>query len=386
MISAQIAAVTPIRIGKVFDPTGSDRKLVWICKALAIYASAVIRMTRPSLLERSFSGVEGNTKSLEIFYYINQLLVLFPIGVSWLIFAAWQSMKNKENSWLFLSIWFLLFFIVFSLMRTKLAFYLLPVLVPASLLAARTILSAMQGTISPRAFAVLLSGTWVSVLWATSQSWRTSVKMFLLSVLHFQIPENIVLHDVFRLGFLISVGLTLIYLLFRAQRLQNVMPSLGFLLLLPLSLVTLFQVNILDRTQYKDGAVELARFVDQQRIHSIVVAGSDRNPQLTYYLRGADIGWRADLHMRRIIPPADSTEYHQWLRNEMSMESSTTLLLIEKDKFVRYHTVQPMNFVPGDFRRVFESRRYSGFLRPSGPLYALSHDAPFTLSANLVIL
>jgi len=343
-------------------------------------------LQQSSLLERSLTGVEGNAKPLEIFYYINQLFVLFPVGVSWLIPGVWHSMKSKENSWLFLSIWFLLFFAVFSFMRTKLAFYLLPILVPGSLLAARTMLSAMQATISSRTFAVLLSGTWLSVLWAASQSWRTSVKNFFLSLLHLQFPDNIVLHDVFRLGLLASLGLILIFVLFHQERLQKIAPSLGLLLILPLSLVTMFQVNILDRTQYKDGAFELARFVNQRGIHSIVVAGYDRNPQLTYYLRGADIGWRSDLHVRRIIPPSDSTQYHHWLRAAMSTESSSTLLLIEKDKFVRYETVQPLNFVPGDFHRVFESRRYSGFLRPSGPLYARSHHVPFTLSANLVIL
>ena len=343
-------------------------------------------LQQSSILERSFTGVEGNTKSLEIFYYINQLFVLFPVGASWLIFGVWQSVKTKENSRLFLSLWFLLFFVIFSLMRTKLAFYLLPILVPGSLLAARTMLSAMQATISLRTVAVLFSGTWISVLWAASQSWRTSVKNFLLSVLHFQFPDTAVLHDLFRLGLLVSLGLIVILLLFHQERLKNVVPHVGLLLILPLAMVTVFQVNILDRTQYKDGAVELAHFVNRRGIHSIVVAGYDRNPQLTYYLRGADIGWRTDLHVRRIIPPEDSTQYHHWLRAEMSTESSSTLLLIEKDKFVRYETVQPLNFVPGDFHRVFESRRYSGFLRPSGPLYARSHEVPFTLSPNLVIL
>jgi hypothetical protein len=37
--------------------------------------------------------------------------------------------------------------------------------------------------------------------------------------------------------------------------------------------------------------------------------------------------------------------------------------VIEKDKFIRYELIQPLEIVPPDYELVFESRRYACFQR-----------------------
>ncbi|MBI3585524.1 MAG: glycosyltransferase family 39 protein, partial [Ignavibacteriales bacterium] len=81
-------------------------------------------ITSSALFERTLSGVEGNVKPLEVFYFFNQLFVLFPIGVMWFGCGVYKTLRNRESNWLLLGIWFFVFFIVFSVMRTKLAVYL----------------------------------------------------------------------------------------------------------------------------------------------------------------------------------------------------------------------------------------------------------------------
>lgn len=49
MMTPHKAATEPTNMGKALGPTGSDRKLVWICVALAMNASATKTTTRPKM-------------------------------------------------------------------------------------------------------------------------------------------------------------------------------------------------------------------------------------------------------------------------------------------------------------------------------------------------
>jgi hypothetical protein len=124
-----------------------------------------------------------------------------------------------------------------------------------------------------------------------------------------------------------------------------------------------YQIFVVDVNQWNDGGKALAEFVRMGGYDRIVVAGYERNPQLTFYLRGIDIGWTAEMQFRRIIPPKDRQQFRSWLFEETSIEPPTTLLVLEKDKLIRYQTVDPLEIVPPDYELVFESRRYACFRR-----------------------
>ncbi|MEK6756116.1 MAG: hypothetical protein AABZ02_08200, partial [Bacteroidota bacterium] len=88
-------------------------------------------------------------------------------------------------------------------------------------------------------------------------------------------------------------------------------------------------------------------------------------PQLSYYLEGADIGWRDDLPVRRIVPPKDRARFRSWLTDQLSGALDDALVVIEKDKFIRYEWVTAHEVIPPDYALVFESRRYAAFQRMS---------------------
>lgn len=320
-------------------------------------------ITASALFERSLSGIEGNIKPLEMFYFFNQLFVLFPIGVFWFGYGIYKILKNREKDWLLLGMWFLMFFIVFSAMRTKLAVYLLPMLVPASLIAARELRNAVQEKFSPKALVVLIGGTIISILWASSQLWRNVIKVVLLNLVRLKIPtlaEFIILTP---FALILTLSLVVLYLIYQNNWLGKFAKSLPALLLLPSFILCGYNVLVLDKTQYKDGATELTALIGENDITRIVVAGYERNPQLTFYLEGIDIGWRDDIEMRRIIPPKDKAQFKQWLADELAGEPDGTLVILEKDKFVRYEIIKPEEIIPADYKLVFDSRRYTAFHR-----------------------
>jgi len=320
-------------------------------------------LSQSALWERSISGIEGNVKPLEVFYFVNQMVVLFPFGMAWFLASLWEMRIRKDSDGLFLAVWFLVFFVVFSVLRTKLAVYLLPTLVPASLLGGKALWQATEKTITVRRTALLTGATMLFIIWSVSQFWRNAVKEIVAGAVLLQFPSS---HSIISASVLLSLVISfvgLVLLFWRMGYLARFVRIVPPLLFLPLGIIAAYHIIIADRFQYVDGATALKQFIDQHKVHRVVVAGYERNPQLSWYLRGADLGWRDDLSVRRIIPPEDSLLYRAWLFDEMQGEPGSTLLLIEKDKFVRYHWIDPSHFIVPEFRPVLDSRRYTGYVR-----------------------
>jgi len=316
-----------------------------------------------ALFERSLYGVEGNVKPLEVLYFFNQLFVLFPAGVAWFGHGLFAAVREKKADWYMLAVWFLVFFLVFSLMRTKLAVYLLPMLVPSSLIGAREISKVVRGTYSQRGVAIFLVTTGLSVLWASSQAWRNATKSIISGLLRLHLPPAVEATGFLTILLLASCVLALSYLTVRRGWVDRVRGAVPYLLFVPSFIVCYYQVIGYDRFQYKDGAAELAAFIVERLPSKIVVAGYERNPQLTYYLEGADIGWREDLSVKRIVPPKDRSGFRSWLTEQLSGEPDDILVVIEKDKFIRHEWVTAAEVIPPDYAVVFESCRYAAFQR-----------------------
>ncbi len=329
-----------------------------------------------TMLDRSIYGIEGNVKPLESLYFVNQLVVLFSVGVIWFGYGLYQIVKNREPQWLLLVLWFAVYFVVFSAMRTKLVFYLIPMLVPASLIAARIILASRSGLLSGKLTLGLVIGTCGAVIWGSSQTWRDLTKSILVNISHFRFssPDQLLTYAPFLVLLAFAVGLPCY--LYRRGKFDQLRSALPTLILLPSFILSFYSIIWYDRYHYKDGATELAQFVDQREPSIIVVAGFDRNPQLTFYLEGADIGWRDDLEIRRVIPPTERRQFRAWLSEQTSNLPVDALVVVEKDKFIRYEWVTPDEVDPLDFSLVFDSRRYAVFQRLPATQLALNLQQP----------
>ena len=328
------------------------------------FGNPIFLLDASAVLERSLYGVEGNVKSLEWFYFVNQLLVLFPLGLFWFAFGIYEIFKNRDRQWSFPALWFLVFFVVFSLMRTKLSVYVLPMLVPASLIGAKAILEFAQDDRPAKMTALLLGATGLAFLWSSSQAWRNQTKAILTDILQAHAPSSSILLSIAPFAILFVLIAFLSFLIYRNDLIRPMRQVLPLALIAPAFLMSFYDIIGYDLHQYNDGAADLAGFIARKQPAGIVVVGFDRNPQLTFYLEGADIGWRNDIEVRRIAPPAHRAEFRSWLSEQVSDLPSETLVIVEKDKIVRYEWVTTEESTPTDFIMVFDSRRYAVFQRP----------------------
>ena len=326
-----------------------------------------------ALVERSLGGVEGNVKSLEVLYFVNQLFVLFPLGVIWFIAGMYRVLKDRDTTWMFLAIWFLVFFVVFTLMRTKLAVYLLPMLVPASLIAARAIDATESGKYSSRTIALCLGATGTAFLWASNQAWRNATKNLFSTLWKAHMLSMSEVAGFSPFVIILCSIILITFALYQRGTCKSLGRLMGAIILVPAFITCVYPILVLDRSEYNDGARDLANFLAEQQGSMLIVVGFDRNPQLTYYLDGADIGWRDDVELKRLKPPSERSQLKRWLADQTKSLPGDVLVIVEKDKFIRYEWVTAQELNPPDYRLVFDSRRYAVFQRkPSTVLAGLT--------------
>ncbi|MFH0989799.1 MAG: glycosyltransferase family 39 protein [bacterium] len=338
----------------------------WLCYMTVVHGNGNVFffLKASAIVERSVAGIEGNAKPLEVFYFINQLFVLFPIGVFFLLRSLFDAMKTREGFRWFISLWFIIFFFIFSIMRTKLEVYMLPMLVPASLLAAFELERIKNESRSSKETVVLLLFTTLAVVWSLSQQWRNSLKSLFLSSIgrsNIDVTELLQAIPLLALCLTSSIGF---FFLWKSGRLNIVTKYLVVLLFLPFFIYINYCILYRDLISFDDGGKRAAELIESRDFERIAVIGFDRNPQLTYYLKGADIGWRNDLEIERFTPPQNRSEIRLWLTHQMLEMPEGTAIVIEKDKFIRYEWVTAEEVVPTNYQIVFDSRRYAIFSKP----------------------
>jgi hypothetical protein len=313
------------------------------------------------LYNRIVHGVEGNVKSLGLLYFINQLFVRFPLASIFFIYGMYRLFKKNETALIYVALWFIVFFSGFSLMKTKLAAYLLTMLIPVSLIAGREMIRLIRDPHREKTFTYLFAGTLFGVVWSAHQNWRDTVKSVLSSFARFQMPAT---EELLRLAPFILLGLAIpagVYALYRFNYMNIVKRYAISLFLIPSGALIIYQVAVGDTTTYKDGAPELARFIERHNFDELIIVGIRTNPQLEYYLKGPEIGWRNDIRIERLIPPEEKDRLADWLNHELSDTRTDALLIIEKDATIRYQTVDADALAPSAYIRVFDSKRYAAF-------------------------
>jgi uncharacterized protein (TIGR03663 family) len=254
------------------------------------------------------AGLGTNVKELGYLYFLNQLFVRFPLSglaFAYMIWMLWRlvcrrSQSDKLNRVdLFACVWFLIVFVVYSLIRTKVISYLLPMLVPLSLLTACVVERLRQCGFGRKASIALLGVAGVTLVWSLSDDARNSLKGFFdlaastgsNSTLHFSLA-----------GSLISLVIVVIALAvvsesdrMRAKALEYSLPGV----LIVSTILLLFQVIFINEADFSDGAEMLAQKVNAAPYDQIVYLHTPHytggmNPQLAYYLDGINCGWRPD--------------------------------------------------------------------------------------------
>jgi len=320
-------------------------------------------VTQSQMLERFVTGIEGNTKSLELFYYVNQLFVLFPLGVAWSLFGLVRALRQRGTAEYLLCIWFLLYFAIFTVMRTKLEFYALPMLASLALLGGRELVRAMRGELSTKLLGVLTGATAIAVAWSAQQEWRTEIKRIGSFVLAQGGSAGDGVVGGWILSGLLVAGVILGCLVWLKGIPRALLTRLAVVMFVPALALSLYNHFIADTRRWDDGGSTVARFINDGRFSQLLAIGYETNPQLTWYLDGVDVGWRSDMSLLRIDPTGHADHVKNWIGDTLRSIPADVLVIVERDRLVRGTTFTTEEVRPTGWATVMTTRRYSLLVR-----------------------
>jgi 4-amino-4-deoxy-L-arabinose transferase-like glycosyltransferase len=301
------------------------------------------------LVKRSVAGVEENVRKLGAFYFVNQLLVRMPAALMSGIYAIFRSIRLKKSSQdkrkrIFLLIWFLVVFIVISAFKTKLITYMIPALIPLSILAGITLSQISRSKINRKHTYALLLLTLLNIFWAMNYELRQQAKSLIKSLLQFDFPS---------LNFLTPVIITILsafLILFLIQILQKRMPTsnilgISFLIIVFSTLIiscTYYDFMFLPK-EYDWGIEKIKEIFYEKDFKRLIAVGKYRNDQIPYYFDGAGIdAWQAEVDYQRI---------EKWKGAPLSDDS---LVIVEKFGFDE----DILPYLRMNFCRIMENHRY----------------------------
>ncbi|MFQ5797798.1 MAG: ArnT family glycosyltransferase [Bacteroidota bacterium] len=320
-------------------------------------------------LNETFRFIEESFKPLGPLYFPNQLIVTIPYAILLSLYGFWKVVRHRGSfAEFFLLLWFAIYFLIITAIRMKLAVYILPLFVPISLLAAHVVERMTKQEIPRKAHLLLLVLTVISIGWSLKHEWRIAAKNLITSLAQLQMPS---IPDLYAVGLFLLLSAFAILVLYELQSRQHsqrwLSVRLPSLMLVPLVLVFLFSVAILDRFRHDDGANGLAQFLKQRSYSELYIVGGVRNPQLSYYLDGADLGWHPSKFVLRMHLKAGSDRIRDFLASRVS-QPGQFYLVVERSELLIKGIGRYGDVLPPGFQLILETRRYALFQKQE--LYA----------------
>lgn len=245
------------------------------------------------------SVVENNSRSLGLFYYVNQLFVATPVVVFTLFWFVGVLFKRKETFSqshnkaleILLAIWFAGGLLTLSIAPTKMPHYTLLLLIPAILLGIRGFEVLTVYFIRKRWAWLVFALSVVAGVWLLSQSLRDSVQLLLHGSIHWDAVVFVILSIVVAtIGFVLPDNKRIPLLNSAFPYLQLVLPA--FLIL---------HVLYIDASKSEprvSGAKEVSAWLEDSEHRQFVYLYHEHNssdtlaPDLAWYTNGWTCGWR----------------------------------------------------------------------------------------------
>jgi 4-amino-4-deoxy-L-arabinose transferase-like glycosyltransferase len=363
-LSGILAIPVIIAPSLLYQPTkSSERSRLWLAHFLHFIIGVLIVLPwyiymewqpRPGLkngfvvshvlgsVQEVAAGLGTNVKELGLLYFPNQLLVRFPLSglaFAYIILILGRLMRrralsdNLNRADLLACAWFLIAFVVYSSLRTKVISYLLPMLIPASLLAASAIERLREGEFGRRLSILLTGVAGVSLVWSISDEARNSLKSL------FNLSASIVLDSATQFSVVCSLALSLLVValliaIWRNEKVRaRIVANVTHAVLAISILFLILQVTFVDKSNYVDGAEALSKKVKAQACDEIIYLHTTHytggmNPQLAYYLDGINCGWNPD---KRFIEVGRSRTDSLTMFVRSQSGNDSTCFIIEKN-------------------------------------------------------
>lgn len=319
------------------------------------------------------AGLGTNVKELGYLYFLNQLLVRFPLSglaFAYIIFMLVRFVHKRKHGDdlnrldLLASIWFLIVFLVYSILRTKVISYVLPMLIPLSLLTASAVEIVPRDEFGRKTSIVLLGILGVALVWSLSDEARNSLKGFF--TLSASIGPNAA--SQFSLVGSVLLSLFVVAIVIAAWRSETIRAGITQYLapvVLAISLLFLIrQVVFVDDLDFSDGAEALSKKVNTLEYDEIVYLHTPHytggmNPQLAYYLDGINCGWKPD---KRFLDISRSRSDSLSMRITTKSDQEKSLIIIEKNYADRPEKSDELlkveRIASSQYGRILETKRY----------------------------
>lgn len=254
-------------------------------------------------LGATFAGAEGTAKDTGSLYYLNQLIVNLSLLFPFALLSLWRTLTEPRRTiWIVSTLAVLVTLAALWVMRSSFEAYLIPILPLLFLHAVRGVALLRRAERGPMLATALVGA--LCLAWSLWHPLRAGVKDLLRGIGGAPMPEGTVAAALALLAaaFAALVG---VWWLYRRGRLRGLLSlPLTASVLLALATATCVRIWWVLPAAMDDGAAEAAAAVRSSNAARIFLIGNGDNPQLTFYLRGADIGWseRERLRYDRLEP------------------------------------------------------------------------------------
>ncbi len=283
-------------------------------------------------LGATFAGIEGTAKDTGSMYYLNQLVVNLSLLFPFALLSMWRSLFPPRRAlWIAATCVILVTLAALLLMRSSFEVYLIPILPLLFLHAVRGVALLRRAERGPM-LAIALAGA-LCLAWSLLHPLRAAVKDLLRGIGGAPLPGGTV-GAAIALLLCALAALAGVWLLYRRGRLRGVLSlPLTASMLLVLAIATCARIWIFVPAASDDGAEEAAAAVRSSDAARVFLIGNGDNPQLTFYLRGADIGWveRERLRYDRLEPRVVGVDGIR-ARIAAAQRRGSAAVLIERDE------------------------------------------------------
>lgn len=333
--------------------------LPWALSFATAHGGGAGFLFSPSLpLGATFAGQEGTPKDTGALYYLNQLLVNLSVLAPFAGYSIWRSLRRgARDGWIVSAMTILLTLVALLVMRSSFEVYLIPILPLLVLHGVHgvTLLRRAPWT-TLRAHALAAA---IILPWSLFPAWRAASKDLLRSFGGATLPDGSIV-SLLLLAMTLAISISGVWWLSRHHHLRGLfsLPITGTALVV-FAIATLFRLWVLLPAELEDGARPATTAVRASNAVRVYLVGNGANPQLTFFLEGADIGWSTDERLRfeRLEPRAlgvDGIRGHLAARGR----HDPVAVLVERDEIAMGAFEATRDILPPGFTVKRELRRY----------------------------
>lgn len=226
-------------------------------------------------------------------YYMNQIIIDFPLLVGAIIAIPYFFVKQKNGSVkrrlsIFSVLWFVVFLVFISVFNSRMSHFVLFLFLPASLTLTALLDEFLSSTKNTRFILLFITASLIAIIWSSSELLRIGVRTGVWDLL--DVKELLV-------NPLLYIGVVILTVPFIVDSFLDVRAKIVYSCCSLLILGAFMRLESRRDSAYIDGASAVTRILlNSSEIYSIEVYHNDYPheaflPQFNYYSNGWLLGW-----------------------------------------------------------------------------------------------